>query len=328
MLSGARGYEKISNEPDDDSSILKLRVFVKEKCYNLEIEKTETILNLKIRIEQLTGIIASRQRLVYCGKVLTPDTLLISSFNIKKESTIHVFPIREALNLERAAAPSTTTPSSNVPINNSAISASSSLNIRIEGLDFAITPLHYDRTILTRSYIVKIWSVFLLLTCLLCLLDFIVGLALRNILSYGYYHCFVQIVGVLLSIVGIGVSRLGFRCTSTLLLEEVTLYLTVLTRYVIACIILRIFWIVDVYYLARTSMQQNNQSIPQHDDYANGHHDPTTPVESSTAPDKYDIVYVVCEVSHFYCMLCGSIRIFVFAYICSYMNYFRLVYIH
>jgi len=61
------------------------------------IQQDSTILQLKESIAVITTIVPIRQRLIFSGKQLKPDDKTISSFKIIDNSSIHLFPLPEAV---------------------------------------------------------------------------------------------------------------------------------------------------------------------------------------------------------------------------------------
>eukprot|EP01039_Chlorochromonas_danica_P008490 gene8490-9357_t len=239
-----------------------LRLLYKEEAHEITgLSGETTVAILKEKIGRLCPVPLDRQRLIASGRQLRPDDAPLSTFKLVTGAAIHLFPLPPPQPVVAVSVTDNTTSSTTqvtaVPANTNNNNNNNTFNAstrrsrppgfsayELEGI--TITPMHFDASILETGREVKVWSV---------LLIFLSAVSLFNNLSYfgstgkfgsGNLDSFVFLLDTACSAAGMVVGGWGLKSTRTLQFDDVRKYVKYLVILAAACIVLRIFWVVDV----------------------------------------------------------------------------------
>lgn len=154
------------SKANEENGSFHIKILVKEQHHDVKgITASMTVAQLKLAVEVVTQIPPSQQRLIFAGKPLRPDDKLLSTFNISRSSTIHLFPIPVAVPAPANQSQTGVFASILNPLQpNTQPGAVQATNVhptggRGMGMDpVSHLPIHFDPVISQHAREIRLWS--------------------------------------------------------------------------------------------------------------------------------------------------------------------------
>lgn len=251
-LAGVGGASK------DDSSADGVTLFVMHKEKRVAVRMPSlgcTLLEFKQKIESKCQVPEPQQRLIRNGKMLRALQKTLSELELEDESTIHLFPIPQAVASpvgSSSSGPGTATQATNVQgmaapggTHPGALHANHDENMHPLTIVRGETP-HLNPWFQNTCREVQMWSMILMVLSLLTLTN-----NLSVFMGTGEYgdsalDKAVFILDTLVSAGGLYVGRIGMVASRTLETEDVKKYVVYLAGLCVFAIVMRIMWVFDV----------------------------------------------------------------------------------
>ena len=267
-------YEKLSSQEEE----FVIKILYKESTHLIrELKLDSTIGELKSRVASLINIPENRQRLIFSGKSLSPDSALLSSFHIANNSVVHVFPLPPSVPHATPLAPSNT--SSTVPRiispfvapfhppNSSPYSDPASRGGEVGGIGV-------EQLVQETGEPVKVWSMVLVFTSTITLFNYLIGLLALGTVGNNVFDGCVNTLEAACSLAGVYVGQMGIDVATQMSVngipgsdyQRLERYVKLLLVVGIASILTRCVWVVDVILEAEyvVHSQNNNDNNNDH----------------------------------------------------------------
>jgi len=286
MLSGVSKYSRVPSDVPADIDDLEspgflLKILLKEKAHEIRLMETQTVAELKTKVAQVTEVSPERQRLIYSGKTVGPDTSSLKQIGLKAGATVHLFPLREAAvtptpppRPAELSASAVTNPADTAGINMISVSfggrdgAARGQAVPIaEDLGFeGITAMHFDEEIVTSARDVKLWSMVLFLLSLLSIINNVSMVLVESRLGVNWLDAIINVAETAASVVGLHVARLGIHGAASMDAQALREYVSLLVRLGAVCVALRVVWVVDMYLTITAAVATSQQEPPPESD--------------------------------------------------------------
>ena len=331
--SGGGGEAELVSSHGPPSSDFVVRVKDKEKVVTLSalLTGSSSVGALKAAVSRECGVEIASVRLIFSGKLLTPDDKSLSSFHVKFNSIVHLFP----LSLPPTAVPTATSVSSSAA-HATEVSAAQATDAAqpIPMVNFAETfqphaitadQMYLDPYIAQTCREVRLWSLLLLMLSVVTVFNNFNQVSVSGSLGQGSLDEAVFLLDTICSLAGIYVAQLGLASAGTQEFATIKRYVRLLSLLAVVSLVTRALWAADVVLQVRQVLRQaggdggdeGDESVPnnlrggsaasQLEDDVN-----PSPVLSSTAVTTFGIRAAVI------CLICAG------AWLSCWIRAFRL----
>jgi hypothetical protein len=284
------------------SSGFHVRLLFKEKVFDImspTLSELSTVGELKRDVEKQCDVPSNRQRLIFSGRLLSPDDKQLQFFKVKSGSSVHMFPIpAPPINsfeiASETATESSGTSSNTIPVLDFSFGMNP-LSVR-RTRTAAMIPVYFDPAVNQTSREVRLWCFILVFLSAMTLINyaaiFMDPTGFSNTTVFDRFVMTLEIVSSSIAVSSVGViihsfcfqgcsmggmyvGSLGLESTRNFEVEQLQLYVKQLCRLAIACAVLRILWLINLSIDIQRDVNKNNKEALENPD--NDINDPDKP---------------------------------------------------